>query len=253
MVGSRRSAVQRDGRANQRTRLRRPQCSARRNQSVRDDLRPDRDHAQKQSQRRQGGSFLDHCAEHKMSSSRTRREHSSRYVRGQSHRRWQKSCSLFLWLSDSWRSAVVRPTAGRSVRQLAVTLIQLDDQPVAQRHAAVHARRRCPCCGWRRSRRGPRRARAGSASRTHARRCADRDCRSARRPAGPAAHWRPRAQSRPAAARRPTVRPAGGQALLQAEIAQQFARRAWPLPCASGRGSSAAASTFSSAENSGSR
>ena len=43
------------------------------------------------------------------------------------------------------------------------------------------------------------------------------------------------------------------EALLQAEIAQQLVGALARLPCARGRGSSAAASTFSTAENSGSR
>ena len=55
------------------------------------------------------------------------------------------------------------------------------------------------------------------APRKHDRRCADRDCRSARRPAARAARWRPRGRWRRAAARRRKARPADASARGRAQ------------------------------------
>ena len=74
-----------------------------------------------------------------------------------------------------WMKA--RPRAGGPNRSR-----QLDHHAVADGHAANPFARRCRGCAWRRWRQARRRAPIGRASRTPVRRCARRDCRSARRP-----------------------------------------------------------------------
>ena len=148
-------------------------------------------------------------------------------------------------------SRLIRSNRSMSVQRLRSHVLADHGDGVRSRPAAVARARRCgPCagrardCGWR----SAPRARSSRTSVDQlvehaARRCAGRDCRSARRPAAGAARWRGRGRSRRAAARRPTAAPAGGRARSARPTRASSSRRALcAAPRAARRRSSAAAS-----------
>ncbi len=196
-------------------------------QSCGEELRPHGDHPDEQRQRRERSGFLDERRLNMFASDS--REHMRNIVlvmfcpsseiessddKLPQLTRWSSTC-----LGDvaaaallPARSAVSR--SGYAVASIAQNrldrerrLVELDDLPVPQRHPPVHATGESIL--WVAISIATRVARtSASAPRTHGRPCADRDCRSARRPAALAARWRRRGRWRRAAARRPTAPPA---------------------------------------------
>ena len=91
--------------------------------------------------------------------------------------------NVVAWISTF--GAAIPPEQCADIGPVSPRSTDLDDLAVLQRHAAVHAAGELDVVGGDRRRPGRTGAPAPPAPRTHRPRCADRDCRSARRPAAP--------------------------------------------------------------------